>query len=71
MARNDDPVAFEHWYVLVVKDLSVLVKPDGGSNDDAVWLPISQVDVQSGELVKGAHIDFEIPQWLADDRGMG
>lgn len=70
MARNDDPVAFENWYVVFVKDKSVLVKPDGEGDEKAVWLPISQVDVQSGDLEKGKVIDFEIPEWLAQDRGI-
>lgn len=61
---------FTGYYVLLMRDKSVLVKPNGADNKEGVWLPISKVEVTHGELEKGEIIDFEIPEWLAIDREM-
>ena len=70
MSRDDEgkePVSFEDWYVMATTDLAVLVKPSADADDShKVWLPKSQMDVLSGELLRGHSIDFEIPQWLAE-----
>ena len=68
--KNSEPVEFTRYYVLAVRERSVLVKPDGEDNSKGIWLPTSQVEVTRGDLEKGQTVDFEIPEWLATDRGM-
>lgn len=40
-------------------------------DDDAVWLPKSQIEVKDEkEKEDGTYILIEIPEWLAQDKGL-
>ena len=45
---------------------AILVSEDGDS-DDAVWIPLSQVEV---EPIKGPIHELTIPEWLAIEKGL-
>jgi hypothetical protein len=63
--------AFDNYYVVATTDKAVLVKESEDASDKtAVWLPKSQMDIQSGDVVRSGAIDFEIPQWLAEKSGL-
>ena len=47
-------------------ELAVLVSPDG-FEDDAVWLPFSQIMVDHHNPEYGT---FQIPEWLAEEKGL-
>jgi cold shock CspA family protein len=38
--------------------------------DADVWIPKSQITAQSCDFKKGANVDLEIPQWLAEEKGI-
>lgn len=55
--------------VLVNTGRAILVyDPDLMDQDDAVWLPLSQVERYDGETGEGC--SFTLPGWLAEDRGL-
>lgn len=45
-------------------DKAVLVS-DTDEKDDAIWLPLSQVEVEE----QGAYATITMPEWLAIDKG--
>lgn len=48
-------------------ELAVLVS-ETGDKDDAVWLPLSQIEIDTTE--NGAETTVTIPEWLADEKGL-
>jgi hypothetical protein len=49
-----------------VTERAVLVS-DTGDNEDAVWLPLSQIEIEP--LSKGT-AEITMPEWLAADKGL-
>ena len=47
-------------------DRAVLVSDDG-DRDKAVWLPLSQIEI---EQMEGATYTVTLPEWLAKDKGL-
>ncbi len=47
-------------------DKAILVSDDG-ERDGAVWLPLSQVEV---EMTKPPIAEVTMPEWLAKDKGL-
>lgn len=45
---------------------AVLVS-DTGDRDDAVWLPLSQIEVNTR---RGSVLEITCPMWLAKDKGL-
>lgn len=54
-------------WVHVVTEKAVLVS-DTGEEDDAIWLPKSQVQLE--DEVVGAQTRLTAPEWLLQDRGL-
>lgn len=49
---------------------AVLVSLDG-ERDNAVWLPLSQIEIGEGPTVNGVtYHDLTLPRWLAENRGL-
>lgn len=48
---------------------AILVKPVGAADDDAVWLPLSQIE-GTNLRSNGAIGYVELPFWVAEDRGL-
>ena len=46
-------------------DAAILVECDGNE----VWLPKSQIDYDE-DCTEGDEIEIEVPQWLADSKGL-
>lgn len=64
-----DRVQVTNLVALMDTEKALRVKFDGEDNEDAVWLPKSQIhktDLQT----KGDTGFVEIPYWLAEDRGL-
>jgi hypothetical protein len=40
-----------------------------GLGDDAVWLPLSQIEITPNSLNKGL-FEITLPEWLAIDKGL-
>ena len=40
-----------------------------GFGDDAVWLPLSQIEIVQNRLNKGL-FEITLPEWLAIDKGL-
>ena len=47
-------------------DRAILVSDDG-HKEKAVWLPLSQVEV---EMMRGGTAEITLPEWLALDKGL-
>ena len=47
-------------------DRAILVSDDG-EESNAVWLPLSQVEV---EMKQGGTAEITLPEWLALDKGL-
>lgn len=47
-------------------DKAILVSDDG-DRDKAVWLPLSQIEIE--ERAKGI-VEVTLPEWLAMDKGL-
>lgn len=47
-------------------DGAILVEDDTGK----YWLPKSQIDYNGGEYEKGDEIAIDIPEWLAEEKGL-
>ncbi|WP_022727254.1 hypothetical protein [Fodinicurvata sediminis] len=45
---------------------AVLVSSDG-DRENAVWLPLSQIEVEDG---KDGLVDITCPEWLAHEKGL-
>ena len=58
-------IAVEIHYIT---DRAYLVS-DTGDEDDAVWIPKSQVEPMTPPEI-GEEVIFEIPEWLAEDKGL-
>ncbi len=44
-----------------------------GYSDDPVWLPKSQIEYCEADLIgitKGDQIEINIPEWLAEEKGL-
>ena len=39
-----------------------------GEDDKAVWLPRSQIEMQSGD--KAGYVTVTMPEWLAQEKGL-
>lgn len=66
--RSDlvDLLLFEHHRT----DAAVLVSDDG-EEKSAVWIPLSQVEIESKPGKPGGReVIVTIPQWLAESRGL-
>jgi hypothetical protein len=63
MSKETVEVAVE---ILEEREASWLVS-DG---DREVWIPKSQIEDSKDELTEGVHTTIEIPEWLAQDRGL-
>jgi hypothetical protein len=51
-------------------DKAVRVSMDG-SEDSAVWVPLSEVEIEEGPTVNGTtYHDLILPRWLADKKGL-
>ena len=61
---NDEPLEFTGVVLIIYYD-SNLIDIDG----DIIWIPNSLCDYFS-EPVKGHEIDFEIPKWFAEQKGL-
>ena len=49
---------------------AVLVSEDGDESE-AVWLPRSQIEIEVRPRAGGAVLyDLQVPQWLAEERGL-
>lgn len=53
-------------YVHAKTSKAILISDDGDS-DKAVWVPLSQVEV---EAVKGRVHEVTMPEWLASEKGL-
>jgi hypothetical protein len=53
--------------VLDTRELAVCV--DAGRGEPA-WIPRSQIVDESDDIVKGASLSIEIPEWLAVSKGL-
>lgn len=63
--RNDGQ---EYEYFMHAEtDRAVLVSETGAPDDDKIWLPKSQIDIIH---IKGGRILMEVPDWLAQDKGL-
>lgn len=49
-------------------DKAVLVSDDGDEGS-AVWLPLSQVEIEPHQNLQRVYV-LTLPEWLADDRGL-
>lgn len=51
-------------------DYALLLCPETWDEEDAVWLPKSQLDwdadTELGELERGDYLEVWVPQWLCD-----
>ena len=47
-------------------DCAILVEDDTGN----YWLPKSQINYDGAEYEKGDEIAIDIPEWLAEDKGL-
>ena len=47
---------------------AILVSQNG-DKDEAVWVPLSQVEIEKHQTLQRAYI-LTIPEWLAADKGM-
>jgi hypothetical protein len=45
---------------------SAILASDDGDRDNAVWLPLSQIEMVS----KGQWVEVTMPEWLAKDKGL-
>jgi hypothetical protein len=52
----------------VASALAILVSDDG-DEDNAVWLPRSQIEYDRNAAV-GDEITMTMPEWLAEDKGL-
>jgi hypothetical protein len=52
-------------------DMAILIQVDG-EPDNEVWLPKSQIEWESsgGIYSIGDELEIEIPQWLAEQKGL-
>lgn len=53
--------------VLARTEKAVLVHT--GNKDSAVWLPLSQVEIEPNEGFPGIEV-VTLPEWLAQDKGL-
>lgn len=66
MSHNDTiEVAVE---IMGETDKALLVS-DTGDRDDAVWIPKSQIEYPDGSK-RGDTVTIEMPEWLAEDKGL-
>lgn len=61
--------------VIRVTPKAVLFRAEGMNEDDEVWLPKAQIDVDGEgdnpyEVSEGEEACFELPLWLARERGL-
>ncbi len=64
MAR-DEATTFDAEFISET-DLAILVDIDG----DEVWLPKSQIEMSDGSLDAGDLIEIDVPDWLAEEKGL-
>lgn len=67
MSRNDSPETVEVVF-LHMTDRAVLVAED--EDDEGVWLPLSQVEMDPEDPERGEVVEITGPQWLLEDRGL-
>lgn len=67
MPRNDEPETVDVVF-LHMTDRAVLVAED--KDDEGVWLPLSQVEIDPTDPERGDLIELTGPQWLLEDRGL-
>lgn len=60
MAKNSTLVDLE--MVIHVKTERAVLASDTGDKEDAVWLPLSQIEID-GETIT-------MPEWLAEEKGL-
>lgn len=54
-------------FVLQETAKAILMVPDGWGDEDAIWLPKSQIE---GSLAGGEHGTIQIVEWLAHEKGL-
>jgi hypothetical protein len=60
---GNDPTPIAHYGIRRETDDAVLFKIEDGLLGETVWIPKSQILDQNDDL-------FEIPEWLAIERGL-
>lgn len=68
MIRKHHDIFDVRMKIIKVLDRALLAS-DTGSNKDAVWLPLSQIEVD-GTPVEGTYAEISMPQWLAEEKGL-
>ena len=57
-------------YFLHETEKAILFLPVDWDEDDAVWLPKSQIDYEDKDYEKGDDIIVDIPTWLIEEKGI-
>ena len=47
---------------------SAVLVSDSGDDDDGIWLPLSQIEIDEDVLDDWTMVG--VPQWLAEDKGL-
>lgn len=68
MSRRDEPMEFVGVEGMITKTTDKAIRFDHG--DGNVWLPLSQCRGLPEVITTKKHIEFEVAEWIAKQKGL-